>query len=95
MVKMASSTSFDDLNDDCICLIIEVVANFFRHYCHKGSTLMNLSLVSRRIRFLCRPFLLNPKKPVFLPSLAWGRAKPTVETFKALVKADFLVSSLQ
>ncbi|OCT49711.1 hypothetical protein CLCR_07212 [Cladophialophora carrionii] len=52
-------TSFTDLPDDCILILIEELAEFHNWYHPLPQDVKNLSLVSKRLRHLCEPALFK------------------------------------
>ncbi|KAJ9616410.1 hypothetical protein H2200_000128 [Cladophialophora chaetospira] len=85
-------TSFEDLNDDCIRLIVDETAKISASDWRDPLMLKHLSLVSKRVRYLCRPVLFKSNN---LSISAHRRVVPTIATFNALAKAEFKVSTLQ
>ncbi|EXJ61710.1 hypothetical protein A1O7_02139 [Cladophialophora yegresii CBS 114405] len=84
------STTFEDLPGDCLRLIIDEVVKI-----EGGSpddstkNIKNLSCVNRHLRELCIP-LLFPIYNLYLEK----RPEPSLETFRALLKAPFVTTSL-
>ena len=89
----SSTTSFEDLNNDCISLVVKEVADPGHTYNRflRGSRLglKPLSLVNKRLRQLCQPLLFNFKR------LDLGyRKSPSTQLFNDLVRATFVSGSL-
>ncbi|KAJ9605887.1 hypothetical protein H2200_009736 [Cladophialophora chaetospira] len=84
--------SFTDLNDDCILLIIDAAAKLPRQTGTQPQNVKTLSLTSKRLRRLCEPTLLKfPDGKLTLQNVR----QPEKETFNALSRATFVLSSLE
>ena len=85
---MAPTIKFEDLNDDCISLVIEEAARLPASDAYaKLRVVKNLSLVNKRVRFLCCLVLYKTRR---LCLFSEGNVKPTVETFGALIKTGLV-----
>ncbi len=88
---MSPSTTFDDLPDDCLSLIIGEVAKLEGEGWRDPKNVKNLSLVSKHLRQLSLPVLFNGFDKLNLNK----HSRPTPETFGALSKAPIAVSAIQ
>ena len=80
---MATSANFESLPDECIQMIVEVISAEMgaRSYRWEGTkTIKKLSLVNKRLHYICKPVLLKHTRQLHLE--ASDCSKATARTFQ-------------